>query len=139
MTRTTATDKRNSRQAAARLLLSLLLLIAPLLANAAGIPMMNSGADATTPVSNQMPCHSGDAQPTQSPAAAQAHGCPHCTGDAPATQCHCFGHATPAGLGFQAAIHPSRHADGAVPRGVVTDPLPDSPGDRLYRPPIIRS
>jgi len=139
MKRLTAAYRRHRSQAAARLLLSLLLVIVPLLANAAGKTMMNSGADAATPVSAQMPCHSDDTQPMQAPAATQANACPHCTGDGPASQCHCCGHAAPAGLSFQTAVHPDRDRNGPPLRMAVTDPLPDSPGDRLYRPPIVHS
>jgi hypothetical protein len=139
MTKTTAADRRNRSRVSARLLLALLLVLAPLLANAAGIPMMISGPDAATPVSAQMPCHSGDQQPLQAAASVQQDACPHCTGDGPASQCHCCGQATPAGLSFLPGIHPDRHADGAPLRLAVTDPLPDSPGDRLYRPPIALS
>lgn len=139
MTITPAADSRNHRRASARLLLSLLLVIAPLLANAAGISMMISGADTATPVSAQMPCHSGDTQPMKASTAAQADACPHCDGDSPASQCHCCGHAAPAGLSFQTAIHPDRHPDGPPLRLATADPLPDSLGDRLYRPPIVHS
>lgn len=139
MTKTTAADSRNGSRASTRLLCSLLLVIAPLLANAAGISMMISGPDAASPASAQMPCHSGDTQPMPASAAAQADACPHCDGDGPASQCHCCGHAAPAGLSFQTAIQPDRHPDGPPLRMAVTDPLPDSPGDRLYRPPIALS
>lgn len=139
MTRTTAADRRNRSQAFARLLLSLLLVIAPLFANAAGMTMTDSGTGTGTPVSAQMPCHSDDIQPMQASAAAGQVPCPHCSGDGPASQCHCCGYAAPAGLGSQTGIHPVRHPKAPRLRVSVTKPLPDSPGDRLFRPPIVHS
>ena len=118
---------------AGRLLLALVLAIAPLLATSHGMPTTVSAADDAAQTNYDMPCHPAQAEQTQQDA------CPHCTGDGAASQCHCCGYAAPAGLGFQAGILPDSYPDDAPPRMTASGPLPQSADDRLYRPPIIRS
>ena len=139
MLQTTA-DRQNRSRAAARLLLSLLLMIAPLLAAAGVAPVtLAAGDGGNSPASAPMPCHTLEAQTTRSAETAQQDACPHCTGDAPASQCHCCGYAAPAGLGFHTDMLSDTRADGLPLRLAATHPLPDSPGDCLYRPPIALS
>jgi hypothetical protein len=138
MTQTTAAIRRQRRRAAGRLLLSLLLLLAPVLTAAAGVPMMVAANAGATTAPAQMPCHP-NAQPMQTVETGQQDACPHCTGDAPASQCHCCGYAAPAGLSVPTGISPDQHPGGAAPRLATTDPLPKTQGDRLYRPPIAHS
>jgi len=119
---------------AGRLLLALVLAIVPLLATSDGMPRPVSAADDAAQTSRQdMPCHPAAAE------RAQQDACPHCTGDAAASKCHCCGYAAPAGLGFQAGILPDNHPGDAPPCMVASVPLPESSGDRLYRPPIFHS
>jgi hypothetical protein len=116
---------------AGRLLLALVLAIVPLLATSDGMPV--SADDDAAQTSQDMPCHPAQAE------RAQQDACPHCSGDAAASQCHCCGHGAPTGLGFQAGILPDNHPGDAPPRMVAGVPLPESSGDRLYRPPIFHS
>jgi len=123
----------DASEMAARVLLALVLAIAPLLATSDGMPKTVSTADDAAQTDYDMPCHPAQAE------RAQQDACPHCTGDGAASQCHCCGCAAPAGLGFQAGTLPDSYTDDAPPRITVSDPLPESSGDRLYRPPIFHS
>lgn len=136
----TAAHRPKRRRAAYRLLLSLLLALAPFSASAAGMPMLTVDADASASTTQQMPCHpERTAQSVQSAENMQQDACPHCTGDGPASQCHCCGYAAPAGLGLQADALADSHPGDPPLRMGVTDPLPDSPGYRPFRPPIFHS
>jgi hypothetical protein len=118
---------------AGRLLLALVLAIVPLLATSGGMPRPVSATDDAAKTSQDMPCHPAAAERVQQDA------CPHCTGDSAASKCHCCGYVAPAGLGFQAGILLDDHPGDAPPRMVASVPLPESSGDRLYRPPIFHS
>jgi len=128
-------NQSHARRTAARLLLALLLAVAPVLTFAGGSPVSVTDADgsASSAIAS-MPCHTGAGPEADSgPQAA----CPHCTVDGPVSQCHCCGYAAPAGL-ISLCIDPTTTpAAGLSKRLYSTDPLPESPGDRLYRPPII--
>ncbi len=115
-----------------RLLLALLLAFAPLLSIAQSMPPLSAAGE--TSGADAMPCHTqagaaDDASTTQTP-------CPHCSGDAPLSQCQCCDYAVPAGL---AATSVSAYS---APKGAesydarLPEHLPASPGERLYRPPI---
>jgi hypothetical protein len=120
-------------QVVGRLLLVLLLACAPPLAISDGMPTpVKAGNDAAA-ITYEMPCHPAEAE------RAQKDACPHCTGEGTASQCQCCGYAVPAGMGFEARTLLDRHPDDAPPRMAVNDPLPESSGDRLYRPPIFHS
>ena len=123
----------DASQVAGRLLLALVLAFAPLLATSEGMPETVIAADDAAHSSYGMPCHPAQA------GQAQQDACAHCTGDGAASQCHCCGYAAPAGLGFRAGALPDCHTDDAPPRMAASDPLPESSGDRLYRPPIFHS
>jgi len=123
----------NASQVAGRLLLALALAFAPLLATSAGMPATVTAADNAAQTNYDMPCHPAQTE------RAQQDACPHCTGDGAASQCHCCGYAAPAGPGFQAGTPPDSHPNDAPPRMTASDPLPESSGDRLYRPPIFHS
>ncbi len=123
----------NASQVAGRLLLALVLAFAPLLATSEGMPTTATAADDAAQTGYEMPCHPAEAEQAQQGA------CAHCAGDGAASQCHCCGYAAPAGLGFQAGTLPGRYTDDAPPRMAASDPLPESSGDRLYRPPIFHS
>jgi hypothetical protein len=138
MTQTTA-DRGNRSRVIARLVLSVLLAFAPLLAVSGGMPMTSPAIDDTRQINGQMPCHQTESQSVLSVAPAQQDACPHCADEGPASQCHCCGYSAPAGLSFQADILSEIRPDGRPLRTAVTDPMPDSSGDRLYRPPIFHS
>jgi len=82
-----------------------------------------------------MPCHTdaGQAAEPAQPA------CPHCAGEGPLSQCQCCGFAAPAGLISLDPGPAAAPADGMPAHLKITDPLPESPGDRFYRPPIFQS
>lgn len=138
MTETTAAVRRKRRRAAGRLLLSLFLMLAPVLAAAGSVTLMVAADTGTTTGPTQMPCHPS-VQPMQALETGQQDACPHCTGDAPASQCHCCGYAAPAGLSVHTGISPDHHPGGAPLRLATADPLSETQGDRLYRPPIAHS
>lgn len=120
-------------------MLSLLLMLAPVLTAAGSVPMMVSVDARASTAPAQMPCHPSEVQPMQAGEIGQQDSCPHCTGDAPASQCHCCGYAAPAGLSVSTGISPDHHPGGAPLRPATADPLPETQGDRLYRPPIAHS
>ena len=129
----TSARRAHASQVAGRLLLALVLILAPLLGTSEGMPKAVIAPADAAQTSYEMPCH-----PTQAEQAQQG-ACPHCTGDGAASQCHCCGYAAPAGLGFQAGTLPDSYADDSPPRMAASDRLTESSGDRLYRPPIFRS
>lgn len=133
----TANHRTRSR-AVSCLLLALLLAIAPLLAVAGGARTSATNNDAPGTLT-QMPCHADAAQLSQTPDLAQQEACPHCTADAPASQCHCCGYAAPAGLTGLAGASLKVTANEMPARLAATKALPKSSGDRLYRPPIFHS
>lgn len=128
----------DARRTTARLLLALLLALAPVLTLAGGMPVSASTDQfVAAQADQQMPCHSDAGQTAE--AAPQAS-CPHCSsGSGQLSQCHCCDYAAPAGL-ISLDLSPATvPVNGILPRLHITDPLPDSPGGRLYRPPIIQS
>jgi len=134
MSETTA--RSGYRGIAARLLLAWLLALGPVLAAAGAAPGPVPAAD--HPVSeseNPMPCHTGAGQ-TAEPA---QPACPHCSGDGPLSQCQCCDFAAPAGMAGLHSLPTRWPVDGTPPRSRINPPLPESPGDRLYRPPILQS
>lgn len=151
---------------ALRIVLALLLALAPLLSTAKPLAL---AAGAVTPGSasapiqsvtgdaplSQMPCHGGSraAAPTNASPVATTHPgthpasppgdsaadtppCPHCSGDASASACQCCGCTAPAGLAVPIV---ATHPDVAHARGFVAL-LPDcvarACAERLFRPPI---
>ena len=114
------------------LLLALLLALSPLMSAAQAPATADNTADAAMS-SAQMPCHSESGLSDVSTMHAD---CPHCAGDAPATQCQCCDQAAPAGLltpVIDAQV--TSTGDGDRP-AMFSDALPSSPGERLFRPPI---
>jgi hypothetical protein len=133
----TKSGKPNGRRTLARVMLALLLTLAPLLTLAGGMPAAASAdQEIVTQADQQMPCH-GDAGQTAD-AASQA-GCPHCSDGDRLSQCHCCDYAAPAALISLDLDPATAPADGIRSRLRITDPLPKSAVDRLYRPPIIQS
>ena len=129
----------HTRQTAARLLPALLLALAPVLTFAGGMPPTASAdQNIAAQAGQQMPCHGGAGQTQAAETASQA-GCPHCSEGEPLSQCHCCDYAAPAGLIGLDLSPPPAPVDSIRPRLRVNDPLPDSPDDRLYRPPITQS
>lgn len=126
-----------------RLLLAFVLAVFPLLSLAQTTPDAAHAGEAGLPMS-AMPCHGATiGQPVDAAAdraAAgqdQPPGCPHCAGDAAASACLCAGLAGPVGPATT-AYTPMRHDAGqTAPLAMVSDALPDSPGERLFRPPIV--
>ena len=122
---------------AARLLLAMLLALGPVLTFAAGMPLtISADQDPAAHAEQPMPCHGGTGQKTE--AAAQSD-CPHCSGGDRLSPCHCCEYAAPAGLISIDLNPPPTPVDGIRSNLHANEPLPDSPGDRLYRPPIIQS
>jgi len=118
------------------LLLAVLLAMSPLLTMAqGGGPAPVEGVGVTA----QMPCHQDTAQTTPDTEPSRADTCPHCTGDSPASQCHCCGCPTPVGLGTLATppVAGGPAAAQRLPHG--DNALPESPRDGLFRPPIFSS
>ncbi len=115
------------------LLLALLLALSPLISAAAQAPAAADNAAGAAEHSAQMPCHNHTGSID---AAVMDADCPHCAGDAPATQCECCDQAAPAGLltfSVNGAVISTRDRDRPA---ILSDALPRSPGERLYRPPI---
>lgn len=113
-----------------RLMLALILMLAPVVSAAQWMPLQATadvGAE-----TEQMPCHTGPAVPETEPQPA----CPHCSADGPLTSCKCCDQTAPAWLAFVLA---STHSVVAVTSTLVwlgPDTPPPSPAERLYRPPI---
>ena len=118
---------------AVRLMLVLALVFAPLLTYA--LPQA-AQADPGAAAASPMPCHETPDDLAQHPVSPVADGCPHCCGEAPASQCHCCGFTAPAGLP-ELAFN-ARFIVGALHTGptLTDDRLPDSPHAPFYRPPI---
>ena len=133
----TKSGKPNGRCTLARIMLALLLALAPVLTFAGGVlAAASADRDIVTQADQQMPCHGGAGQ--QAEAASHA-GCPHCSDGDQLSQCHCCDYAAPAGL-ISLDLGPATPpVDGIRSRLRTTDPLPESAADRLYRPPIIQS
>jgi hypothetical protein len=122
---------RRNRNPALRLVLAVLLALAPLLSTA-GAPASMAAADGD-PASTQMPCHSSPPDPAPGPA---ADPCPHCDAETPLTHCHCCDQAAPAGL---APMLASTHSDQRYTdcyAAIRPSLLPHVTVGRLYRPPI---
>ena len=133
----TKSGNPNGRRTLARTMLALLLALAPLLTFAGGMPAAASAdRDIVTQADQQMPCHGGAGQTAD--AASQA-GCPHCSDGEQLSQCHCCDYAAPAALISLDLDPATAPADGIRSRLRITDPLPESADERLYRPPIIQS
>lgn len=117
-----------------RLLLALLLAIAPPLSAAQPLQMDAPAADAAErghPSHAAMPCHGHTDDGRRADDA-----CPHCDGAAPATACQCGGHIAPAGLATPALTAADVPAGQEPAFPMASDALPASPGGRLFRPPI---
>lgn len=127
----------NGRRTLVRIMLALLLALVPVLTFAGGIPATASAdQDIVAQADQQMPCHGGAGQAAD--AASQA-GCPNCSDGDQLSQCPCCDYAVPAGL-ISLDLNPATApVDGIRSRLRITDPLPESADDRLYRPPIIQS
>ncbi len=121
-----------SRRPGLRLALALLLVLLPLLTHA--LPQLVHTDDIGA--APMMPCHGTPGDLVQTPAPEIENGCPHCCGEAPASQCHCCGFTAPAGLPELAFASPLTLGDGKAIATIADDPLPDSPDDPFYRPPI---
>jgi hypothetical protein len=119
-------------------LLALLLFLGPLLAIAAPATSAPPTLEGVAQSSPQRPCHSM-AGAGQNPLEAVAIDtqCPHCSGDAPASQCHCWGNLLPAGLAATSVGRPAVTAAPGGPLRIAADALPDSPPENLFRPPIL--
>lgn len=78
-----------------------------------------------------MPCHDMHTDDMQATA-----DCPHCSGDAPMSQCECCENVAPAGvvLPLVGNVHTPTDSDHYVVHGA--DALPPADPGRLYRPPI---
>lgn len=133
----TKSGNPNGRRTLARIMLALLLALAPVLTFAGGMPATAlTDRDMVTQADQQMPCHDGAGQTAE--AASQA-GCPHCSDSDRLSQCQCCDYAAPAGL-ISLDLNPATApVDGIPSRLRITDPLPESADERLYRPPIIQS
>ena len=117
-------------------LLALLVFFAPLLSIAAPLTAASQLVESATQAS-QTPCHSmAGAQHDPVRAIRVDADCPHCSGDAPASQCHCWGNTLPTGLASQILCRPAVIATAEVTARIVTDALPDCPPENLFRPPI---
>lgn len=117
-----------------RLLLTLLLALAPLLSlgqTPPGLP--TTGDDGSA----RMPCHTIAHTEPAAPSSADRHDCPDCCGAASAAQCHCCGHTAPAGLTGPSEIDPGPILSGPESQSLRVAELPDSPPDGPYRPPIL--
>lgn len=109
------------------LILSILLMLAPVVVYADGAPNLGNNGDID---SGSMPCHP---TPADLEYVTTEKTCPGCADEA---ECQCCQHLAPAGVAAVTAdsgINPpaSNHID----RRLTGDPLP-SRGDRLFRPPI---
>lgn len=88
----------------------------------------------TPAAASEMPCH--DITESATNDAAVVADCPHCLGDAPFSQCQCCDFAVPAAIP-SLFIQVESVNDGCSRYvAMVSDATPDSPGERLYRPPI---
>lgn len=126
--------------------LALLLICAPLLSAAQPLLMMvGDGTDTINGAAGHGHAvqhgvaHGADGHAAHAHAHAAAGDCPHCAGDAPPAQCDCFEHAVPAALTHGLSGNDIAHYAGEPPAERYTDPLPRSPRERLYRPPITTS
>lgn len=116
-----------------RLTLLLLLILNPLLAV---IP--TTAAAATGPVGQSaggMPCHAAAAGSVDVPMPERQAQCPHCSGLAPPSSCHCCGQTAPPGL-LTAPLAVRLGAGTLSPRPCTrVDALPMPHREALYRPP----
>ena len=132
--RATPSLTRPHQHPALCLLLALLLALSPLM-SAAQAPAAADNTAGAAVSSTQMPCHS-DSISGSSDIPTMHADCPHCAGDAPANQCQCCDQAAPAGL-LTPTIDGQATSTGDADRAaMLSDALPRSPGERLYRPPI---
>lgn len=129
-------SRRASGRAMRRLsiLLAVLLWALPPLSFAA--PMALAAWPAEGGASPPQPsCHAA-ADTSQGVAATDA-GCPHCAGDGPLSQCHCWGGTAPSGVAHAAPDSPATSPAAGSLRISVKDNLPDAPPENLFRPPIL--
>jgi hypothetical protein len=118
------------------LLLALLVLLTPLLSIAAPLSAATQPVESAIRAS-QPPCHSPTGAQLDPVGAIRVDAdCPHCSGDAPASQCHCWGDTLPTGLASGMLCRPAVIATAEVMTRIVTDALPDCPPENLFRPPI---
>jgi len=130
--------KRTKNSAVQRLsiLLALLLFFGPLLSIAAPLtaayPPAEDAAQSFQPL-----CHSmAAAEQIPLESVPVDTKCPHCSGDGPASQCHCWGYSLPAGLASKSICGPAMAAPGVLLR-IAADAVPDSPPENRFRPPIL--
>ncbi len=117
-------------------LLALLLFFGPLLSIAAPLAAAFQPEENAAQTS-QLPCHSPAAAQHEPVGAIRVDAdCGHCSGDAPASQCHCWGNTLPTGPASKPLCRPSVIATAEVVVLVVTDALPESLPENLFRPPI---
>ena len=118
------------------ILLALLLFFGPLLSIAAPLATASQPVENTAQTS-RLPCHSTAATQHQPVGASRVDAdCGHCNGDAPASQCHCWGNTLPTGPASQPLCRPSVIVTAAVVVLIATDALPESLPENLFRPPI---
>ncbi len=129
------TPHRRSNQSVSsigfRLLLALVLVLSPLWSLAQMPPATIDAANATV----DMPCHTGATKSDQQ--TKNSIPCPHCDGGGAAAQCQCCHYAAPAGAPVSMIAADIATYLAEVSAEPVPDSLPDSPRNRLYRPPII--
>ena len=123
-----------SRHLSLRLILALMLVLGPLLSHA--LPQDMHGTDDSAVATAAMPCHGSSSDLDQTAAEDIDDGCPHCCGEGLASQCHCCNFTASAGLPELASTVLFALNGAQAKASIVDDPLPDSPDDPLYRPPI---
>lgn len=116
-----------------RLMLALLLALSPLW-SFAGMP--TAAADDKV-AAGGMPCHAGAGHHGDALKSGSDSACPHCDGGGAAVQCQCAHFTVPAGAPPAVVTTDIATFLTAVSSEPVTEPIPDSPRNRLYRPPIV--
>jgi hypothetical protein len=115
------------------IVLALLLWALPPLSFAAPMALTASPADGSVSLS-QPPCHAA-ADTSQEAAMADAD-CPHCAGDGPPSQCHCWGGTAPTGVAQATPDRAATPRAAGTPRVSIADTVPEAPAENLLRPPI---
>ncbi len=114
-----------------RLLLALVLVLSPMWSLAQMPPAPVDATDAAV----DMPCHAGASSDHQQ--AKSSAPCPHCDGGGTPAQCQCCHYAAPAGAPVNTITADIATYLAEVSAEPVPDSIPDSPRNRLYRPPIV--
>ena len=117
----------------ARLALALLLALNPLLAVIPGTVAAETGPGGRG--AGAIPCHTVAADVPDVALPERQAQCPHCSGHAPPSSCHCCGQTAPAGL-LTAPLAPRRGC-GALWQGpvILVDALLMPHREAVYRPP----